>query len=664
MPTTTARIRTIAVVGASDSGKTTLVEALLHKAGVIDRVGSVGAGTTVADTSPEATRRGISLSTTPAPLDWSYKEDRYALVFLDTPGHEDFSGEVDAALTVADLALVAVSALEGPTVGTRRAWRRCGELGVPRIVVVTKEDKKGADFHAVLDQLRAAFGEHVLPLNSPDADGEGFTRVVGTLDSADAEFHDAVVEEIVGSGTDDDQLERYLQGVQLTAVEVERTLAAQVAESEEFPLVVTSATREVGLGHLLDLLCAVGPSPAVRGGVVLVGGVLTRVPADPAGEPLLQVFHTVADQYVGRLSQFKVLSGTVRAGDQLVNTSTGQVERLHQLVRMRGTVTEQVDHLVAGEIGAVAKLEGSPTRSLLAPPARPVALPDLGVPAPVYARAVRGRARGDADRLAEALRGVTAEDPSLTVEERADTDQLVLLGQGDVHLDVVVERLERIHGVQVESEDVRIGYRETAAGVAEAEGRLKKQSGGHGQFAMIRLRVEPGERGSGLIFRDEVAGGSVPRHYLEAVEKGVVETMAHGGPRGFPLVDLVVAAVDGSTHSVDSSDMAFRTAGATGLADALGVAGTRVLEPVQNLLVDCPTVAQGDVIADLGSRRGRIHGAEDDAAGHCRITATVPTAELTRYVPQLRALTGGRGVVEMSAGGYEPVADDLVRTAD
>ncbi|HHX86261.1 MAG TPA: elongation factor G [Actinomycetales bacterium] len=664
MSTNTDRIRTVAVVGASDAGKTTLLEALLHKAGVIDRAGTVEAGTTVADSSPEATRRGISLTTTPVPLTWEHEGRAYALTFLDTPGHEDFSGEVDAALTVADLALVAVSALEGPTVGTRRVWRRCRELGVPRVVVVTKEDKKGADFHAVLDQLRAAFGEHVLPLDAPDADGERFTRVRGTLDSADAEFHDAVVEEIVGSGTDDEQLERYLDGEQLTAAEVERTLAAEVAASEEFPLVVTSATEEVGLGHLLDLVCAVGPSPAVRGSGVLVGGELTRVPADPGGGPLLQVFHTVADQYVGRLSQFKVLSGTVRAGDELVNTSTGHAERLGQLLRMRGAVTEHVDRLEAGEIGAVGRLEDSPTRSLLALPGRPVTLADLGVPAPVYARAVRGRARGDADRLPEALRRMTAEDPSLAVEQRADTGQLVLLGQGDVHLDVVVERLERAHGVRVEVEEVRIAYRETAAGRAEAEGRLKKQSGGHGQFAVIRLRVEPGERGSGLTFLDEIVGGAVPRQYVEAVEKGLVEAMAKGGPRGFPVVDLVVAAVDGKTHSVDSSDMAFRTAASFGLTAALESAGTQVLEPVQNLVVDCPTTAQGDVLADLGGRRGRIHGAEDDAAGHCRITATVPTAELLRYVPQLRALTGGRGTVRMAAGGYEPVAEALVRTAE
>ncbi|WP_046529441.1 elongation factor G [Cellulomonas sp. FA1] len=679
---TTPRSRTVALLGASGSGKTTLTEALLHRAGAIPRAGRVEDGSTVSDHEPEEIARGVSLTLGVAPLRWRADDGHeYDVTLLDTPGSLDFAGAVDAALSVADLAVVVVSAVDGVQAGTHLAWRAAGEAGVPRVVVVTKEDKARADFHRVLDDLRAAFGDaRLVPLELPFGDEAGFTGVADVLseaghaydpdgrhhdealpaDVADEEhrLHEEVTEEIVAH--DDDQLERYLAGDEPTPAELGRTLAREVCAGRAVPVLVASGTTGVGVDRLAELLCALCPGPDARTRTVRAGDTEVPVAPDPDGPALLHAFRTVADPFVGQVTVFRVLSGTVRPGDRLVNTTTRVEERVPGLFRLRGKEHEPVDVAVAGQVAAVAKLTGTPAGSLLAARGTPgtfVTAPPPRARHAGYALALDPVTQSDDDRLSAALARLVAEDPTLAVDRVGG--RTVLRGLGDTHLGVALERLARVFGVHVRTSDVPVGYRETIAHEAAAEGRVKKQSGGHGQFAVVQLRVQPLPRGEGFAFVDSVVGGAIPRSYLPAVERGVRDAMAAGGPHGYPVVDVRVEVVDGRAHAVDSSDMAFRTAAAAGLRDALAAAGTVVLEPVCRVRLTVPSAAQGDVMSDLSARRGRITDTASRDDGDVVVEATVPEAELTRYVLDLRSLTGGRGDVTVEPDHYAPCPEHL-----
>lgn len=679
----TSAIRNVALVGHAAGGKTSLAEALLHRAGITGRPGSVDDGTSVLDTDPESLRRHQTLGLTVATVPWTTAAGQLCrLNLLDTPGHEELGHVVDAALSVADLAVVVVSAVEGVRPGDERVWARCAELGLPRFVFITKEDKPAADFEGVLADLRARLGERLLPLELPiveqhslrgvadvlfrvahryDAEGHESTGPVpDTMVAAEQDRHTALVEEAVSA--DDDQLERYLAGTEPAPAEIERLLRRTVVDGSVVPVLVGSGATGTGVDRLADFVCEIGPSPDLRPASVLVGGEPTTVDADPAGEPLLRVFHTEADQYVGQVSMLRVLSGTILEDEHLVNSATGADERLHGLFRLCGrTRLDVTGPVVAGDLVAAPRLADSPTRTLLARPGRPVTLPPAPPPASGHRRALRPATRSDDDKLGEALRRLIAEDPSLTVAQDEESGQTVLTTAGETHLAVTLERLERKFGVRVETEDVRVPYRETIAAATTVEGKVKKQSGGHGQFAVVDLVVSPAPRGTGLEFVDSVVGGAVPRHFLPAVERGVRDAMLAGGPRGHRLTDLRVECVGGKYHSVDSSDMAFRTAAAQGVGEALRRAGSIVLEPVSAVTISVPTTAQGDVLSDLASRRARIAdtGTTDDGAGSV-IEALVPTAELSRYALELRSLTAGRGTFVAVHSHDEAVPDRLV----
>lgn len=678
---TTPTVRNVALVGHGGSGKTTLAEALLLRAGAVPRAGRVEDGSTACDHEPEEVARGSSVALGVADLDWTCSQGcPHRVTLLDTPGAPDFAGAVDAALSVADLAVVVVSAVDGVQSGTESAWRRCDEAGIPRLVVVSQEDRARADFHRVLDQVRdlAARTGHdpagVVPLELPLGEEQALHGVADVLSDRGFDYapdgrhrdcdlpadvaaeehrlHDEVTEEIVAH--DDDQLERYLSGDEPDAADLERTLAREVARGTAVPVLVASAATGVGVDRLADLVCEIGPAPTDRPARLRVGAgdaATTDLPADPAGEPVLHVFRTVADPFVGQVSVFKVLSGTVRPGDRLVSTATGTEERVHGLFRLRGREHLPAAVVRAGEIAAVAKLTGTPTGGLLAARAQPVRPAGLPARAPVLGVALVPVSQADDDKLSAALTRLAAEDPTLQVERTAH--QAVLRGLGDAHLAVAVERLARVFGVHVTTEPVRIAYRETLAGPAEAEGRLKKQSGGHGQFAVVQLRLRPLPPGSGFAFVDSVVGGAVPRSYLPAVERGAAEALAAGGPLGHPVVDVEVEVHDGKAHAVDSSDMAFRTATAAGVRAALASAGTVLLEPTVRVTVVVPPEAQGDVLGDLSGRRGHISASSTTDDGRVRIEAVVPESEVVRYALDLRALAGGRGEVVLAPGGYE-----------
>ena len=690
----TPRIRNVALVGHSGVGKTTLAEALLHRAGVLPRPGRIEDGSTVCDTEPEEIKRGISLTLAVAPFPWTASDgETYKVNLLDTPGYADFAGNLDAALQVADLAVIVVSAVDGVEVGTETVWAQCAELGIPRMVFVTKEDKPRADFHRVLDELRARFGSGFVPLELPlgeedrlrgvadvlseqglEYDGDGTHHTADLPDDVVEEerrLHDQITEEIVSG--DDEQFERYLSGEVPSAADLGRTLRHEVLDCTEFPVLLGSASNEIGVDRLADFLCELGPSPADRPARVHAGspdGAEIEVRADPSGEPLLHVFRTVADPFVGQVSLFKVLSGTVRNDDRLVNTSTGTEERLHGLFHLRGKEHLLATAVVAGDIAAVAKLADSPTGSALARRTTPVHLAQPAARLPAYAVAVLPVAQSDDDKLSSALARLCAEDPTLVVDRSGPVEgqnhhhvQTVLRGTGDVHLAVALEKLARKFGVHVTTEPVRVAYRETIAKPVEAEGKIKKQSGGHGQFAVAQLRVSPTSRGEGSAFVDSIVGGSIPRNYIPAVERGVMEAMAAGGLHGYPVVDVQVECYDGKYHSVDSSDMAFRTAAAHGLKEALTRAGTVVLEPIAHVTVTVPGELQGDVLGDLSQRRGRISGSDVLADGRSVIEAMVPEAELGRYVLDLRSLTGGRGSVTAGHDHDDVVPSHLVDKA-
>ncbi|MDQ2726993.1 MAG: elongation factor G [Actinomycetota bacterium] len=665
-----ARIRNVAFVGHGGVGKTTLTEAILHAAGAIGRPGRVEDGSTVSDHEPEERHRQISLSASMAVAEWA----GHKLNLLDCPGYADFAGEALAALTVADLAVFVVSAVDGVEAQTEVLWRAAADLRLPRMIFINKLDRDRASFSRTLEQLRSTFGAGIAPLELPIGEESSFRGVADLLSdtaitytdgrpstgpipddmaATEHEVHDNLVEGIVVA--DDELMERYLDGETPSVERLEKTLALGVASAQVFPVVIGSATAKVAVDRLATFICEIGPSPLDRPPVTVqvphdghangaaAGPATTEVTPDPDGQPLCLVWKTVADRHVGRISMFKVLSGTIGADTVLVNARTRADERLHAPFTLRGTEQLAVTQLVAGDLGAVSKLNDIAVGDTLAPKGTPVSVVVPRPPEPVLPVGIRPHAAGDDDKLMTALHRLCEEDPSLVVRRDDETHQTLLVGVGDTHLAVTVERLSRRFGVEVDTEAVVVAYRETITTPADGEGKYKKQTGGHGQYGVATLAVEPLDRGAGFEFVDKVVGGAIPRQLIPAVAKGVEEAMASGGVHGFPVVDLRVTCLDGKYHPVDSSEMSFKMAGALALREALAAAAPVILEPVSAVEVVVPDACQGDVLGDLSSRRGRVQNTEPDVAGWSRITALVPTSELSRYATELRAATAGRG---------------------
>jgi len=670
-----AKIRNVALVGHSGSGKTTLAEALLYRAGTIPRLGTVEDGTTMTDFDPEEHARGISLSLALAPFEWK----GFKINLIDSPGYADFVGDVHAALRVADLAVFVVSAVDGVEVQTEYPWGVAEDLKVPRMIFINKLDKDRASFDRTLEQLQDRFGAGIAPIELPIGEHAAFHGVADLfrdkayiydsgqaaempipeeMSDRESEIHDNLIEGIVVA--DDDMLERYLEGDIPTVPELERTMAQGIADAKVFPVVCGSATGPIAVDRLADFITELGPAPDKRPPMVVsVGDETIEIPSDETADPLAFVFKTIADPYVGQISLMRIRSGTLKPETTLSNSRSGSDEKLSKIATMIGKETELVASAPAGDIVAVAKLSDTSTGDTLAPKHKPVKLPRVDRPEPVLATAVTAKTQADEDKLANAIRRILAEDPALRLERSSETKQTLLWGMGETHLTITLERLERKFGVAVETSRVRVPYRETISRTAEAEGKYKKQTGGHGQYGVCFLRVSPLRRGEGFHFVDEIKGGSIPRQFIPAVEKGIAETMVDGGIRGFPVVDVQVAVYDGKYHSVDSSEMSFKMAGRLGFKAAMDQAGPILLEPISRVVVTVPADYQGDVMGDLSSRRGQLQGTEAAPGGKQQITALVPTSEIMNYAIDLRSITQGWGRFKATHDHYQEMPSNM-----
>ncbi|NPC44102.1 elongation factor G [Nocardioides sp. zg-1230] len=671
-------IRNVVVVGAAGAGKTTLVERLLVAAGVLNRAGSTDDGTTVCDFEEVEHRQRRSVALALAPL----VHDGVKVNLLDTPGYVDFVGEVRAGLRAADCALFVVAANEGIDEATRALWRECADVAMPRVVVVTKLDHVRADVDGVVAQAQSAFGERVLPVHLHE---EG--RLVGLI--ADDHRHEAqraaLVEGIIEESEDETLMERYVGGEQIDTELLLRDLELAVARGSLHPVVPVDATSGVGAPELLDLMVAAFPSPREHPMPKVctpTGGPGPAITCDPSGPLVAEVVKTTTDPYLGRVSLVRVFSGTVLP-DTTVHVSghrsawTGgsdpisshpasshpdhdEDERIGSLSVPLGKAQRVVASAVAGDLCAIGRLSRAETSDTLSAVDTPLVLEPWQVPDPQLPVAIQVRTKSDEDKLGSGLQRLAAEDPTLRVEHNDETHQVVLWTMGEAHADVLLDRLAGRYGVQVDEVELRVPLRETFSRAATGHGRHVKQSGGHGQYAVCSIEVEPLPQGSGFEFVDRVVGGAVPRQFIPSVEKGVRSQMMHGVTNGCPTVDLRVTLTDGKAHSVDSSDMAFQTAGGLALRDAATRGGTCLLEPVDEVEVLVADALVGTIMGDLSARRGKVLGSEPARdPGMVVIRAHVPQLELRRYAAELRSLAHGSASFTRAFAGYERVPDQV-----
>lgn len=673
------RIRNVVLIGPGGSGKTTLVETLLATSGAVSRAGSVTDGTTVSDHDPSEQRHGRSHSLAVAPV----VHEGTKINLIDTPGYADFVGELRAGLRAADCALFVIAAnegLDGIDGSTRSLWLECAQVAMPRAVVITKLDQARADYDGVLGQAQAAFGDKVMPLYVPvrDADGE-VTALDGLLEPCGSDLEalrGALIEGVIEESEDETLMERYLGGEEIDAKVLVDDLERAVARATFFPVVPVCSVTGVGCAELLDLALRGFPSPAEHPSPEVftpTGGAAPAISCEPSAPLVAEVIRTTSDPYVGRLSLVRVFSGTLTPdasihvsghvssffGDDAGHPDHDEDERIGALSHPFGKQLTAASEVVAGDIGAIGRLTRAETGDTLSDVNQPRVLKPWTLPEPLLPVAIAPRTKSDEDKLSHALGRIAAEDPSVRVENNAETHQLVLWCLGEAHAEVTLERLEERYGVHVDRQPVLVSLRETFAGPGTGHGRHVKQSGGHGQYAVCDLTVEPLPEGSGFEFVDTVVGGAVPRQFIPSVEKGVRAQMARGVRHGYPLVDLRVTLTDGKSHSVDSSDMAFQAAGALALREAAAQTAVTMLEPYDTVEVMVPDALVGGVMSDLSSRRARVLGTDNVGDDRTLVRADVPQTELVHYATDLRSATHGAGTFTRSFGHYEPMPADV-----
>jgi elongation factor G len=671
------KIRNVVLVGHSGAGKTTLTEALLLASGAITRMGKVDDGNTVSDHDQEEIRRGISVSLSLAPIEWGDVK----INVLDAPGYADFVGDVKGALRAADACLFVVSAVDGVEVQTEMIWEFAAEAGLPRAILVNKLDRERASFDRTLDGLVRAFGTQVAPVQLPIGEEHELAGIIDLLSRKAYRYaagpigsEEAWPDDIVAKAepyrerlaeaiaeADDELLEKYLEQGELTGEEIVRGVKVGLAEAKFAPVLVSAADRPLGVDRLANFIADAFPSPEDRPPVTVrtKGGDEKGLACDPGAPLTALVFKTVADPYVGRINLFRVFSGKVRPDSTLFNATKNIEERVGQVFTMRGKDHEPVAEVAAGDIGAVAKLAHTTTGDTFSVKTDPATLPAIELPEPLLAVAIAPRTKGDDDKLSTALSRIQEDDPTLRVERSPETHETVMYGMGEAHIDTMVERMKRKFGVDVVTSPARVPYKETIKTKVQAIGRHVKQSGGHGQYAIAHVEVEPLPRGTGFEYVDKIFGGAIPNQFIASVEKGVVKTMHEGVVTSNPMVDVRVTLYDGKFHPVDSSDMAFQIAGALAIKEAAAKAGVSLLEPIVKVEVITPGAYTGEIIGDMNAKRGRILGMESTGTGRQRIRALVPQSEMTRYAIDLRSMTQGRATFTMSFDHYEEVPTHL-----
>jgi elongation factor G len=672
------KLRNVALVGHRGSGKTSLNEALLFQAGAIARLGTVTDGTTSSDTDPDEQARQMSISAGLSSFTW---QDR-KINLLDTPGDPSFVADALGALRVCESAIFVVNAVMGVEVSTTRLWERAAELDIARMVHVNMLDRERADFFRTLEGLKAAFGPHVVAAEIPLGAEHAVRGVIDLVDMCAYEYPDAappsrdggreipIPDDVAALAQEyreklmdevaevsEALMERYLEGDEISHEEIVTALKDGTNHGAIFPVVCGVATRNLGTDRLLDAIVEDLPSPVKHGPMDL--GEVVLNPSDD-GPLYAYVFKTKADPFAGRINFFRVYQGVMTHETQVLNTRSHAKERLGQLLVARGKETEHVDEFGPGDIGAVAKLKDTRAGDWLAERDEPVAMPAIALPSPVMAFAITCKAKGDEDKLFTSLRRLQEEDPTIDLHRDQQTGEEIVAGLSQIHVEVLVDRLRSRFGVEVELKPPRVPYQETIRRPAKGHGRHKKQSGGRGQFGDCHIEIEPLADGTGFEFVDAIKGGVIPHGFIPAVEKGCREALEHGAVAGFPVKGVRVRLHDGSYHTVDSSEMAFRTAGSLAMREALGQADAVLLEPVMLVTLTVPEDCVGDVIGDLNSRRGRPLGMEP-VGGLTEVKAEVPMAEMLTYAPDLRGLTGGRGDYTMEFARYEEVPAHLAQ---
>ncbi|HEX9064952.1 MAG TPA: elongation factor G-like protein EF-G2 [Streptosporangiaceae bacterium] len=683
-------VRNVVLVGHSGAGKTTLVEALLATTGTIQRPGRVEDGSTVSDFDEVEIRQGRSVNLTLAP----FVHNDVKVNLLDTPGYADFIGDLRAGLRAADAALFTVSAADGVDGLTAMLWDECATAGTPRAVVITKLDHHRGDFDEALQACQGAFGESVAPLYLPVGDGQGTVNgLIGLLsqryyeysggtrterdpDAADTgrleEFRGSLIESIIQESDDESLMDTYLSGEDIDQKVLIEDLEKAVARGSFFPVIPAAAQQGIGLAELLELMTQAFPSPAehpLPAVTTIDGKPVSGIASDPDGPLLAEVVKTTSDPYVGRISLVRVFSGTLRP-DATVHVSghgrgdSGHPdhdddERIGALTSPLGKQQRSIASCAAGDICAVAKLTGAETGDTLSDKDKPLLMESWSMAEPLLPVAISAKSKADEDKMSQALSRLVAEDSTLRLENNPETHQLVLWCMGEAHTDLLLDRLGSRYGVAVETVPLRVPLRETVAGKASGLGRNVKQSGGHGEYAICHIELEPLPSGGGFEFVDKIVGGVVPRQFIPSVEKGVRAQMEQGVIAGYPMVDIKVTLYDGKAHSVDSSDMAFQKAGRAALRDAADKAQAQLLEPVDEVSVLIADDYVGAVMSDLSSRRGRVLGTEPVPGGRTMVKAEVPELELTRYAIDLRSLSQGTGSFSRSYLRYEPLPSHL-----
>ena len=676
------KLRSVGIVAHGGAGKTSLAESLLFNAGAITRMGRVDDGTTITDFEPEEIKRKVTISAALAPCEWQ----DHKINFIDTPGYADFIGEVKGVLRAVDSTLVVLCAASGVEVETEKTWEYARELNLPRMAFINKMDRENADFDSVIQEMQEKFGPAVLPIQIPIGSEENFKGIVDLIKMkaiissnsqiSELEIPDDLQEkafearqkliEVAAEG-DDELLAKYLDGEELSNDEIKMGLSKGIYQSKIFPVMCGSAYKNIGIQQIMNAVLDYLPAPeisSVLGTHPISKDVIERKTSD--GFSAI-IFKTTADPFVGRLSYIRVFSGIMKPDSIIYNASKDKTERIGTVFTLRGKHQVALNAIFAGDIGVVAKLQETVTGDSLCDKDKPIIFEPIIYPKPMFTMCIEAKNKGDEDKIGNALNRLMDEDKTFKVVKNLETKQLLISGLGELHTDIMAERMKRKFGVDVTLSDPKIPYRETIRNSVKVEGKHKKQSGGHGQYGHVWLQLDPLPMGNNFEFVDSIFGGSVPRQYIPAVEKGVRDALIGGVLGGFPMVDIKVTLYDGSYHNVDSSEMAFKIASTMALRKGALQAKPTLLEPICNVKINVPDSFMGDVIADLNGKRGRIQGMEPIAQGTGVIKAQVPMAEMFRYAIDLRSITQGKGYFDLDFSHYEEVpqriADIIIATS-